>query len=57
MPAELLDDFTATGYPLGPGELGENILTHGLELYALPVGTFLHLGERAVRRTGLRDPR
>jgi MOSC domain-containing protein YiiM len=33
------------GADVGPGDFGENILTRGLELHTLPVGTRLHLGE------------
>jgi MOSC domain-containing protein YiiM len=33
------------GADVGPGDFGENILTEGIELHALPVGTRLGLGE------------
>ena len=33
---------------LKPGDFAENILTRGLELYTLPVGTRLRLGDTAV---------
>ena len=55
--AEMLAELAAAGYALGPGEIGENILTEGLDLLALPRGTLLHLGEGAVVEvTGLRTP-
>lgn len=54
--AEVFDDARAMGYELGPGDLGENVLTAGLDLLALPTGTLLDLGGPAVRLTGLRNP-
>lgn len=57
LPAELLDELNAVGFSLAPGQIGENILTRGLELIELPVGTRLRLGDDAiVEVTGLRDP-
>ena len=54
---ELLDELAAVGYVLTPGALGENVLTHGVDLLGLGRGTALHLGERAVVEvTGLRNP-
>jgi MOSC domain-containing protein YiiM len=54
---ELLQELHAKGYEVRPGELGENILTEGLDLLALPLGTLLHLGPEAiVEVTGLRTP-
>ncbi|GAA0666245.1 MOSC domain-containing protein [Kitasatospora atroaurantiaca] len=55
--AELHEELAMAGYPVEPGELGENITTRGVDLLALPRGTRLHLGERAVVEvTGLRNP-
>lgn len=54
--AEVFDDARAQGYELGPGDLGENVLTAGLDLLALPTGTLLDLGGPVVRLTGLRNP-
>jgi MOSC domain-containing protein YiiM len=54
--AELFDDARAMGYELRPGDLGENILTSGLDLLALPTGTLLELGGPVLRVTGLRNP-
>lgn len=55
--AELFDDPAVEGYRLAPGDLGENVLTRGLDLLALPRGTRLALGPEAiVELTGLRNP-
>lgn len=55
--AELLSDLDARGHRVGPGDLGENITTEGIDLLALPTGTVLTIG-RDVRLevTGLRNP-
>lgn len=52
----LLDEARDAGHDIGPGSLGENILTAGVDLLALPEGTRLHLGGASVRLTGLRNP-
>lgn len=54
--AELFAEAAERGHEIGPGDLGENITTHGLSLLSLPVGTELHFGEVVVRLTGLRNP-
>lgn len=55
--AELHTELGAAGYSVGPGDLGENVTTRGLDLLGLPVGTVLRLGaEAAVEITGLRNP-
>ena len=55
--AELFDDLRTKGFVVGPGELGENITTSGIDLLALPTGSRLHLGASAVIEiTGLRNP-
>lgn len=52
--AELLDELP---YDLAPGDVGENVLTRGVDLLALPTGARLHLGaEAVVEVTGLRNP-
>ncbi len=53
---EVFDDARALGYELGPGDLGENVLTADLDLLGLPTGTLLDLGGPVVRLTGLRNP-
>ena len=55
--AELFDDLVGKGYTVGPGDLGENITTRGIDLLGLPTGSFLEIGDRAVVEvTGLRNP-
>ena len=55
--AELLDELQANGYPVAPGQLGENITTRGLAVLALSAGTQLKIGQGTVLRvTGLRNP-
>ncbi|MGI4853617.1 MAG: MOSC domain-containing protein [Janthinobacterium lividum] len=54
---ELFADLASLGHLLGPGGLGENITTRGIDLLTLPVATRLHLGDEAVvELTGLRTP-
>lgn len=53
---ELFDDLRAAGHDVAPGQLGENITTHGLDLLALHVGTRLAIGDAVVVLTGLRNP-
>jgi MOSC domain-containing protein YiiM len=54
---ELLDELNGAGFSVGPGDLGENVLTAELALLDLPVGTRLELGDgAAVELTGLRTP-
>ncbi len=55
--AEMLDELATKGFHINPGELGENILTRGVDLLSLPLGTRLLLGANAVVEiTGLRTP-
>ena len=54
--SELFDEALAMGYELGPGDLGENVLTADVDLLGLPAGTLLDLGGPVVRLTGLRNP-
>lgn len=55
--AELFDELAAGGFAIGPGQMGENVTTRGVDLLALPVGTRLRLGPDAVvELTGLRNP-
>jgi hypothetical protein len=54
---ELHDELRTAGFTVGPGDLGENVTTRGLDLLALPTGTRLRLGAAAVvELTGLRNP-
>ena len=55
--SELFDELRPAGFSLFPGAIGENVTTRGIALLALPRGTRLHLGDRAVVQvTGLRNP-
>jgi MOSC domain-containing protein YiiM len=55
--AELLHELRAKGFLIGPGQIGENILTRDVDLLGLPTGTVLRIGDRAeVQVTGLRNP-
>ncbi|WP_439599056.1 MOSC domain-containing protein [Falsiroseomonas sp.] len=57
IPAERLASLREQGFGVAPGALGENVTTEGVDLFALPRGTRLHLGESAVVEvTGLRNP-
>ncbi|MGP3952906.1 MOSC domain-containing protein [Streptomyces sp. 7N604] len=54
---ELFAEVREAGFEVGPGRLGENITTAGIDLLALPTGTLLRLGaEAVVEVTGLRNP-
>jgi MOSC domain-containing protein YiiM len=55
--AELHDELRQAGFAVGPGQMGENVTTSGVDLLGLAVGTRLHLGVSAVVEvTGLRNP-
>lgn len=55
--AELHDELRHRGFDVGPGAMGENVTTRGVDLLALPTGTRLTLGDDAVVEiTGLRNP-
>ena len=44
MPAELFEEVRAAGFEVGPGQIGENITTSGVDLLGLPRGTILRFG-------------
>lgn len=55
--AELLEELRAKGFDVAPGDMGENVLTSGVDLLGLPAGARLLLGDSAVVEvTGLRNP-
>ena len=55
--AELFDELAPKGFSVTAGQLGENILTHGIDLLALPTGTRLVFPSGAkLKITGLRNP-
>lgn len=45
LPKEQIDRFRRRGMPLADGAFGENVVTEGLDLKALPVGERLRIGE------------
>ncbi len=53
---ELFARLADAGYDVGPGDLGENVTTTGVDLLGLPVGTRVTLGGAVVTVTGLRNP-
>jgi hypothetical protein len=54
---ELHDELAAGGFDVGPGDMGENITTRGVDLLGLPRGAVLRIGPSAVIEiTGLRNP-
>jgi MOSC domain-containing protein YiiM len=55
---ELHDELRGRGFDeVGPGKMGENVTTRGVDLLALPAGTLLRLGDDAVvELTGTRNP-
>ncbi len=55
--AELFAELGARGFPINPGQLGENITTKGIDILSLPQGTKLTVGDAAVLEVkGLRNP-
>lgn len=48
---ESVDKMRALGLTLQPGDFAENILTRGLELKSLPIGTRLRVGETLLEVT------
>jgi MOSC domain-containing protein YiiM len=55
--AELFEELRGKGFVVQPADLGENVTSEGIDLLALPTGTWLHLGTSAVVEiTGLRNP-
>ncbi len=54
---ELFDYVSDGGFRVRPGDLGENITTHGVERLDLPLGSILRVGSHALLAvTGLRNP-
>jgi hypothetical protein len=57
MASELFTELAASGFNITPGQLGENVITAGLDLIRFPLGTRLRIGSSAiVELTGLRTP-
>src|SRR5262249_4341077 len=54
---ELFAELRHGGFDVGPGAIGENVTTQGIDLLDLPTGTRLRLGPDAGGEiTGLRKP-
>jgi len=45
---ESIKKMTDKGVDVGPGDFAENLTTEGLELYTLPIGTKLKIGETSI---------
>ncbi|MBE0417276.1 MAG: MOSC domain-containing protein [Coriobacteriia bacterium] len=45
---ESIDSMVAKGLDVGAGDFAENITTEGIDLVALPLGTVLKVGEKAL---------
>jgi hypothetical protein len=57
MASELFAELATNGFNIAPGQLGENVITAGLDLTRFPLGTCLRIGSSAiVELTGLRTP-
>lgn len=55
--AELFDELAAKGIDVKPGQMGENIVTRGIDLLGLPRGTEFRFPSGAIIQiTGLRSP-
>ena len=53
----LIEELATKGFEIAPGELGENILTMGIDLLGLSTGAILAIGTSArIQITGLRNP-
>lgn len=48
---ESVDTMRACGLELHPGDFAENILTKGIELKSLPLGTTIHIGDTELEVT------
>jgi len=46
--SESIDKMRALGLELKPGDFAENLITEGIDLRSLPVGTRMSVGERVV---------
>lgn len=54
---KLLTDLRSAGHDVGPGDLGENVTTHGVDLLGLPTDAVLSIGpDVRLEVTGLRNP-
>jgi MOSC domain-containing protein YiiM len=54
---EMIDEMNREGFGFGPGDVGENITTRGIDVLALPRHALLHIGPDVILCvTGLRNP-
>ena len=54
---EIFEELSEQGFTVKPGDIGENIVTRGVDLLNLPLGTKLEFPSGAIiELTGLRDP-
>lgn len=51
LPDESVDRMRGRGFELSAGDFAENILTRGIPLYELPVGTLLEVGDAVLAVT------
>ena len=56
MPTEMLEELRTEGWPVRPGDLGENIATRGIPYGALEPGMHLRLGSAELTVTRPCDP-
>jgi MOSC domain-containing protein YiiM len=57
MSQEILDALSLKGFTVKPGQIGENILTEGVDLPNLPEGSLIRFGSGAlIALTGRRNP-
>ena len=54
--SEGLEELVSQGFALGPGALGENLTTRGLDRRALRVGQRYRVGEATIELTQIRPP-
>jgi MOSC domain-containing protein YiiM len=54
--AEGIDELVALGFPLRPGDLGENITTRGLDRRCLRAGQRYHVGGAVIELSEMRAP-
>lgn len=45
---ESIDTMRKMGYDVAPGDFAENLTTEGIELFSLPIGTRLHVGNEVI---------
>ncbi|HZY92851.1 MAG TPA: MOSC domain-containing protein [Thermoplasmata archaeon] len=56
MPIETLEELQAEGWPVRPGDLGENITTRGIAYAALPPGATVRAGTAVLQVSRACDP-